>query len=252
MITVERFLSAIKENASRIKEYEKGKDGRDGTCDCVGLIIGALRLAGIDYTGVHGSNYFARYCTIDLEPINKAMLQPGDLAYKVRKPGEAGYDLPETYKNSPDKYDYYHIGVVTSINPLCITHCSTGGMHYDDTIGKWAYFGTCTYVEPEPEFPADPYIAKVTTKDTSLNVRSGPSTDYPVIGKLKKGTEVIVISDAGDWKKITPNTSSDIVGYASSKYLTEIHEDPTPAQAYTRLCREDGVEITLRGRWVIV
>ena len=249
MITVERFLSAIKENASRIKEYEKGKDGRDGTCDCVGLIIGALRLAGIDYTGVHGSNYFARYCTIDLEPINNVMLQPGDLVYKVKKPGEEGYDLPARYNNSPDKLDYYHIGVVTSISPLCVTHCSTGGMHYDDTIGKWAYFSTCTYVEPE--FPADPYIAKVTTKDTSLNVRSGPSTDFPVIGKLKKGTEVMVVGSIGDWSHIN-SIESGISGYASSQYLTEIHEDPTPAQAYTRLCREDGAEIILMGRWVIV
>lgn len=56
-ISTDAFLAAVQDNAARVQAYEHGHDGSDGLCDCVGLIIGALRLAGIKYSGTHGSNY---------------------------------------------------------------------------------------------------------------------------------------------------------------------------------------------------
>jgi len=44
-ITAAQFLSAIQQNVQRVKEYSLGCDGSGGKCDCIGLIIGALRLA---------------------------------------------------------------------------------------------------------------------------------------------------------------------------------------------------------------
>ena len=39
------FLGAINKNIERITEgYKLGHDGSDGYCDCIGLIIGALRI----------------------------------------------------------------------------------------------------------------------------------------------------------------------------------------------------------------
>lgn len=35
---------------------EAGGDGSDGTCDCVGLGIGALRRGGVNYKSLHGTN----------------------------------------------------------------------------------------------------------------------------------------------------------------------------------------------------
>ena len=39
-------------------------------------------------------------------------------------PGQAGYALPERYKKGPDQRDYYHVGVVTAVEPLEITPVS--------------------------------------------------------------------------------------------------------------------------------
>ena len=69
MIPVERFLQCVQENADRIHGYELGHDGSDGKSDCIGLIIGALELAGFRWPGTHGSNWAARY----------AMQEPGVL-----------------------------------------------------------------------------------------------------------------------------------------------------------------------------
>lgn len=56
----------------------------------------------------------------------------------------------------------------------------------------------------------------------SLNVRSGPSTSYSVLGKLKKGTKVYVISEASGWSKINYNGKD---AYVSSRYLSSISQN---------------------------
>ena len=60
MISLDQFLARVRENAARVREYEQGHDGSDGKCDCIGLIIGALALAGFKWPGIHGSNWAAR------------------------------------------------------------------------------------------------------------------------------------------------------------------------------------------------
>ncbi|MGL5693482.1 MAG: SH3 domain-containing protein, partial [Peptostreptococcaceae bacterium] len=51
---------------------------------------------------------------------------------------------------------------------------------------------------------------------TSLNIRSGPGTNYSKIGSVKNKAEVGVISESNGWSKIK---YSGKVGYVSSKYL---------------------------------
>ena len=53
---------------------------------------------------------------------------------------------------------------------------------------------------------------------TTLNVRSGAGTSYPVLGSLSKGTKVEVISTTNGWSKISYNGST---GYVSSQYLSD-------------------------------
>ena len=110
-ITRERFLEKVEEIAQSNPSYKEGRDGSDGTCDCIGLIIGAIRRAGGSWTGIHGSNYAARYEMRELLPVMDAgELNLGEVVYKARMPGEVGYALPERYKNDPDQRDYYHVG----------------------------------------------------------------------------------------------------------------------------------------------
>lgn len=50
-----------------------------------------------------------------------------------------------------------------------------------------------------------------------VNIRSGPSTDYPAIGKLYKGCVADVLGYEGDWVKISSGNLKE--GYIRSDYL---------------------------------
>lgn len=59
-------------------------------------------------------------------------------------------------------------------------------------------------------------VSVVVTAD-SLNVRSGPGTEYGRIGSLKKGTELTILEDHGDWYKVTTGKMS---GYVSASFVS--------------------------------
>ena len=146
-ITLSSFLEKVREIETENPKYRSGGSGKDGTCDCIGLFIGAIRRAGGSWPGIHGSNYSARYETRNLEIItNQNALRVGELVYKHRSPGEAGYDLPARYRNHPDRNDYYHVGVVTSVSPLRILHMTTPSIQTDTKLGKWSHHGWCSRV----------------------------------------------------------------------------------------------------------
>ena len=70
MIELTAFLAGIR----AIRELDLPCLGApvDGTCDCIGLIIGAIRRAGGSWTGTHGSNYAARSEMTGLRRITKS------------------------------------------------------------------------------------------------------------------------------------------------------------------------------------
>lgn len=142
------FLAGVEEIAATRPRYRLGGSGTDGTCDCIGLVIGAIRRAGGAWTGVHGSNWAARNEMAVMGAVTEAELAPGMVVYKAWEPGAKKYALPGRYKNSADQRDYYHVGVVTSVNPLEITHCTGPGMLRDRTQGKWRYGGWLKQVKP--------------------------------------------------------------------------------------------------------
>ena len=59
---------------------------------------------------------------------------------------------------------------------------------------------------------------KVTT--SALNIRTGPGTNYGIIGVLKKGDQVTRIGQNGKWFKIA--TSNNVEAWVSSKYLASV------------------------------
>ena len=154
MVPLDKFLACVQENAARVREYAHGGDGSNGKCDCIGLIIGALKLAGFTWPGTHGSNWAARNAMATppgLCPISpdRGGVFLGEIVYKVRMQGEEKYDLPDHYNGSGDLLDYYHVGVVTGVDPLEITHCTSvaGGIKRDNTLGQWRYGGKLKYVD---------------------------------------------------------------------------------------------------------
>ena len=222
------FLYAVQENANRIHEYELGHDGSDGKSDCIGLIIGAVRLAGEKWPWKHGSNYAARNRINGLHYVDKANEQcKGDIVFKAYEPGDPKYSLPSDYKNSPDKRDYYHVGVVTSTSPFCITHCTgvAGGIKYDNELGKWHYAGTLNQIDGKEgggSMIDVNYDAKVTAeKGNTVNMRSNPSINASVIKAIRIGTVVHVVGeDDSGWSKIETDGTT---GYMMSKFLQKIN-----------------------------
>ncbi len=68
----------------------------------------------------------------------------------------------------------------------------------------------------------DPFMAVVSTKSTSLNVRELPSTDAKIIGDIPKDTYITAYKLEGypDWYKVE-YSEKDIVGYSSARYIID-------------------------------
>lgn len=63
--------------------------------------------------------------------------------------------------------------------------------------------------------------AKVTTESSNLNVRKGPGTDQPIVGKAPHNSIVTVVSRANDqWSLVRTDKGEE--GYAYSQYLTQV------------------------------
>lgn len=226
------FLSYVGEIASEEPDYRTGGKGEDGTCDCVGLIIGALLRAGSRWPGLHGSNWAARNAMRTLLPVTGASeLCLGDLVYKVRKPGANRYALPERYEDDPDRNDYYHVGVVTRIRPLEITHCtSPGGIRRDTRLGGWCYRGSLLAVdtigEPAEEVDAPPApkpteVRIVTPDGNPLKIRAKPSRRCRLYWKVENGAVGEKLGEnagAQGWARVR---FGRITGWAMTAYLTE-------------------------------
>lgn len=217
---LEAFIAQVEAIAQASPVYRLGGDGSDGTCDCIGLVIGAIRRAGGSWTGTHGSNYAARYEMRELLPVTDAgELCLGDVVYKARTPGQAGYALPERYKNDPDQRDYYHVGVVTATSPLEITHCTSPGIVRDTKLGKWTYRGRLKKVGYDSAEGVETMAqeAKVTAASGStVKMRSKPSASDGLYWEVPVGAEVQVAEITGGWAKVR---YGDRTGYMMAAFL---------------------------------
>lgn len=60
--------------------------------------------------------------------------------------------------------------------------------------------------------------AKVVTESSNLNIRKGPGTDQPIVGKAAHGESVTVVSKANDqWWLVRTKDGEE--GYAYAQYL---------------------------------
>lgn len=63
--------------------------------------------------------------------------------------------------------------------------------------------------------------AKVTTKESNLNIRRGPGTDQPIVGKAAKDEIVTVINKTNEqWWLVRSKDGEE--GYAHSQYLSTL------------------------------
>ena len=224
---LEAFIAQVDAIAQASPVYRPGGDGSDGTCDCIGLVIGAIRRAGGSWTGTHGSNYAARYEMRELLPVTDAgELCLGDVVYKARTPGQAGYALPERYKKGPDQRDYYHVGVVTAVEPLEITHCTGPGIVRDTKLGKWTYRGRLEKVDYDGTEVVETMVQTATVVADSgddVKMRSTPSQTDGLYWKVPVGDKVQVAYVEGEWAKVRHQGRT---GYMMVEYLEMDAQEP--------------------------
>lgn len=208
MISIKSFLTQAEAIAIEAPSYRTGGTGLDGTCDCIGLIVGAIRRAGGTWTGLKGSNYAARYEVDGLERIG-AELRVGEVVFKSHKPGESGYDketLEGRYKNHPDRLDYYHIGVVESVMPLRIRHMSTGGPKIDTKIGKWSHHAWLRKISrdgSEEQVDYEKVIIRGGVETSPVHMRSGPGTGHKILTDIPQGSEAQLVQAVNDkWSQV--------------------------------------------------
>ena len=249
---VDKFLQKIKTIADSKPAYKQPADGSDGTCDCIGLIIGAIRRMGLKWTGIHGSNWAARKELIELKKINSITeLHLGDIVFKAYEANDSKNTLPSRYKKGGRYYtgdlkDYYHVGVVTQVNPLRITHMTSPTVKVDYSLGRWKYYGILKILNNALDSKSIPKSQPVPSQSESIPVPSTGSTavivsenklpvkmrQYPSTAcrtwvKLPVGTYVEIVSPGENWAQISTDNHKgwymmakflDIVGDGKGKY----------------------------------
>ena len=230
----------VAEIAAEEPSYRYGGSGKDGTCDCIGLIIGAIRRAGGSWTGTHGSNYAARYEMAYLQRVtNPAELTVGEIVYKSRAPGDDKYTLPAKYPGA-DRLDYYHVGVVMSVSPLRIQHMTTPRPTIDTKLGKWQWRGWLKKIERTEEGGTsmpESVIISGGNIEHPINMRSGKGTDYKIIKTIPQGASAELIEAGEKWSKIR---YGGVTGYVSSVFA---HQTGAATETGTQ---DNGTTVTVR------
>ena len=244
MVTMESFLRGVDAIAEEKPTYRLGHDGSDGTCDCIGLIIGAIRRAGGEWNGTHGSNWTARNAMDTLHAVSDpGYLQVGQAVFKAAEPGQSGYNLPDRYKDGADTRDYYHVGVVRSVSPLEIVHCTGPGIVHDSKLGKWNYAGWLRMVSrgnDEGEATGMQTAVVIAESGSTVNLRKTPHGALE--DRVPVGSTAQVLDTMDGWARITVSGKT---GWMDLKYLRMQDSGEPDTSGGAEGTSEDGDMITI-------
>lgn len=244
-ISVERYLEGVESIYREKPTYKTGHDGSDGQCDCIGMCRGALKREGV--TGIknmNGTNTAARKTIVGLAKIEStSQLCLGDVVLKVRDKDDPDMPLPDKFRKGGADYDptwgetnFTHIGTVTGVDPLEITHMTSPTAKKDTKIGNWVYFGVLPWVasdvpvpdpqpEPEPGPEPEPAIETATVMAPTggtVKMRAKPTTscslywDVPVFSIVDVLEKDCAFSSGENWSKIQWTGRT---GFMMSKFL---------------------------------
>ena len=229
-VSAGKYVECVESIAVEKPEYQEGHDGSDGKCDCIGMCRGALIRAGLrDIKYMNGTNQAARKTIQNLQKIKKVgQLRVGDVVLKVRDKDDPSMRLPDRYRKGQANYDpdiveinFTHIGTVTSINPLRITHMTSPTAKVDDDLGNWKYFGSLPWVaydgEEESEIPPANMVTVFAESGKTVKMRAKPSALCRLYWDVPVGSSVVLINPGETWSEIIWNQRT---GYMMSKYLS--------------------------------
>ena len=153
----------------------------------------------------------------------------------------------------PDCTDFSNngLGAVTPMS-CSVTETLNGEweltlVHDIDEFGKWARLSEgrilrapvpaamtprVNQVQAQPSGGA--MIYRVSTRRDPLRLRSGTGTKYRILGKYKKGTQVVVLEKTtADWYEVScPNGKR---GYMAAQYLTYVRTESAPENAVSEV-----------------
>jgi len=220
-MTADAFLNAVQNIVQSAPVYREGGTGADGTCDCIGLVMGAMYACGQAAYDLHSSNYFARFQTDGLEALDtEDQLQPGMIVFKARSGADT---LHERYQPggrcfNGDLLDYYHAGVVESVQPLSIVHCTSSnnanGIAFDDSIRGWTHCGSISGLAKAQPSGCSAVVTAPSGK--TVNLRRRPDKAAPVLCRVPIGSVVTVSESAQGWARVT---ADGVTGYMMESFL---------------------------------
>ena len=134
---------------------------------------------------------------------------------------------------------YSVVGRLSNGDEIIVDSLSDGWAHILDEDGSASQYCSADYLtrirdytgeneadEPdendEPDEPFVPGVYQVKV-DTTLSVRSGPGTSYPIVGILSNGDEIVVDELEDGWAHLM-DTSNGTGRYCSMDYLTRIRD----------------------------
>lgn len=234
--------------------YELGA-AREGCVDCSGAFVWAYKQLGA--TIEHGSNSIAHLRVGEYVPVSEA--KPGYAVFKLREWREVDSGN-RWFDQQPG--DCYHIGLMGRDGRVLNAQSTKTGFVASPASQNWAFAAPLKAVGYSDNVEGgETMFGNATVNITSgyLNIREGASTRSMVIAKAENGTRVNIIREAGGTGWIFGALESGEAGYMSSEYLVE---DAPPesgdqgetggeAPNTTTLRRNDGVYVTLAGKWEI-
>jgi len=218
-VLYEEFVDNINYVYQKKPKYKLGCDGYD-YCDCIGMVKRALKMAGVEPNGLSGTNYAARYTILNLRKIQSvSQLKVGDVVLKTANIDHPSWPLPAKYRKGGSLYNgdlnnYSHIGTVTKINPLEITHMTSPTAKKDTKLGNWSYTGELPQVSYDDKVVI--VVQYATVIGGSLNMRKEPDIKSEKITSIPNGTKIAVVEKSDVWCKAIYNMYT---GYVMTKYL---------------------------------
>ena len=240
-ITVKKYIEGVDSIYVEQPSYREGGDGSDGTCDCIGMSRGGSERAGAtDIKNFRGTNQAARKTIEDLKPIRSVSeLELGCVVLKTRDKDDQSMRLPDRYRKGGTDYDpkwgetnFTHIGTVTHLNPLEITHMTSPTAKKDTSLGNWKYSGWLPWVTKEGKDPEDEpeteWATVIAENGSTVKMRAKPSTGCRLYWDVPVGAQVIVNEMGTPWTKIT---WAGQTGYMMTMFL--LFGDEAAEDSYT-------------------
>ena len=188
---------------------------------CIGIpyVYGGTTTSGLDCSGL--CQYVYKQCGINIPRTTWDQINAGTKIYN-KSELKTGDLIFNSASNPTHVFMYMENGYVIEAK-------RTGTLISEHN--QWTWCGIAVRIIKDGNASIDKTIRFTGTVNTSnLNVRSGPSTNYSIIGAYSLNQTVNIISqESNDWYKVLYNGT---IGYVSNAYVSNVKavgETSTPA-----------------------